>query len=113
LCDRLAIVDHGHLLALDTPTALKRSVDADTMISISAEGDLDSLAGLLQQGVQGAENVQRVDGSVNLGVRGSRAALRDVIAVAEQGGYTITDVSVSEPTLETVFIQLTGKDLRD
>src|SRR5690349_23674871 len=113
LCDRLAIVDHGHLLALDTPTALKRSVDADTMISISAEGDLDTLAGLLQQQVQGAENVQRVDGSVNLGVRGSRAALRDVIAVAEQGGYTITDVSVSEPTLETVFIQLTGKDLRD
>ncbi|HEY7136111.1 MAG TPA: ATP-binding cassette domain-containing protein [Acidimicrobiia bacterium] len=113
LCDRLAIVDHGHLLALDTPTALKRSVDADTMISISAEGDLDSLAGLLQQRVQGAENVQRVDGSVNLGVRGSRAALRDVIAAAEQGGYTITDVSVSEPTLETVFIQLTGKDLRD
>jgi ABC-2 type transport system ATP-binding protein len=113
LCDRLAIVDHGHLLALDTPTALKRSVDADTMISISAEGDLDSLAGLLQQGVQGAENVQRVDGSVNVGVRGSRAALRDVIAVAERGGYTITDVSVSEPTLETVFIQLTGKDLRD
>jgi ABC-2 type transport system ATP-binding protein len=50
---------------------------------------------------------------VTLGVRGSRAALRDVIATAERGGYAITDVSVSEPTLETVFIQLTGKDLRD
>jgi ABC-2 type transport system ATP-binding protein len=113
LCDRLAIVDHGHLLALDTPATLKRSIDADTMISVSAEGDLDVLASLLRESVEGAEQVQHVDGSVNLGVRGSRAALRDVIAVAERGGFTITDVSVSEPTLETVFIQLTGKDLRD
>jgi ABC-2 type transport system ATP-binding protein len=113
LCNRLAIVDHGRLLALDTPAALKRSIDADTMISISAEGDLDLLATLLKESVPGVDRAQHVDGSVTLGVRGSRAALRDVIAAAERGGYTITDVSVSEPTLETVFIQLTGKDLRD
>jgi ABC-2 type transport system ATP-binding protein len=113
LCNRVAIVDHGHLLALDTPAALKRSVDADTLISVSAEGDLDAFAAMLEQSVPGAGRAQHVDGTVTLGVRGSRAALRDVIATAERGGYAITDVSVSEPTLETVFIQLTGKDLRD
>ncbi len=113
LCDRLAIVDHGRLLALDTPGALKRSIDADTVITISADGDLDRLAAMLRDSVAGVDNTQQVDGSVALGVRGSRAALRDVIAVAERGGYAINDISVSEPTLETVFIQLTGKDLRD
>jgi ABC-2 type transport system ATP-binding protein len=113
LCNRVAIVDHGHLLALDTPAALKRSIDADTLISVSAEGDLDAFAAMLEQSVPGAGRAQHVDGTVTLGVRGSRAALRDVIATAERGGYAITDVSVSEPTLETVFIQLTGKDLRD
>jgi ABC-2 type transport system ATP-binding protein len=113
LCDRVAIVDHGHLLALDTPAELKRSIDADTVISVSAEGDLERLASMLRESVPGVDRAQEVDGSVTLGVRGSRGALRDVIAIAERGGYAITDVSVSEPTLETVFIQLTGKDLRD
>ncbi|HZR13931.1 MAG TPA: ATP-binding cassette domain-containing protein, partial [Acidimicrobiia bacterium] len=113
LCDRLAIVDHGHLLALDTPAALKRSIDADTLITITADGDLDGLARLLEQSVGGVTGARVVDGSVRLSERGSRSALRDVIATAERGGFTINDVSVSEPTLETVFIQLTGKDLRD
>jgi ABC-2 type transport system ATP-binding protein len=113
LCDRVAIVDHGHLLALDTPAALKRSIDADTVIAVSAEGDLERLATLLKESVAGVDSAQHADGTVTLGVRGSRSALRDVIAVAERGGYAVTDVSVSSPTLETVFIQLTGKDLRD
>ena len=44
LCDRLAIIDHGRLLALDTPAALKQSVGADTIVTVTADGDLDALA---------------------------------------------------------------------
>src|SRR5438105_2586785 len=95
LCDRVAIVDHGHLLALDTPAALKRSIDADTLITVSADGDLVRLAGMLRDSVAGVDNTQQVDGSVTLGVRGSRSGLRDVIAAAERGGYAINDMPVA------------------
>ena len=48
LCDRLAIIDHGQLLALDTPSALKQSVGIDAMVTVTADGDLDQLAAVLR-----------------------------------------------------------------
>ncbi len=113
LCDRLAIMDHGHLLAMDTPKNLKKSVAADTIVTVSASGDLDALARLLQERVEGATKSQRLDATIQLHVKGTAGVLPRVVAVAEQGGYKITDLSIAEPTLETVFINLTGKELRD
>jgi ABC-2 type transport system ATP-binding protein len=112
LCDRLAIIDHGRVLALDTPAELKRSVDADTIVTVTADGDLDALAGCLRA-TDGATAAERVDGDVRVFFRGVTGVLPRVIAGAESGGFRLTDVSVSEPTLETVFINLTGKDLRE
>jgi ABC-2 type transport system ATP-binding protein len=113
LCDRLAIMDHGLLLALDTPKNLKESVAADTIVTVSASGDLDTLARLLQERVEGATKSQRLDSTIQLHVKGTTGVLPRVVTVAEQGGYNITDLSIAEPTLETVFINLTGKELRD
>jgi ABC-2 type transport system ATP-binding protein len=113
LCDRVAIMDHGRILALDTPGALKRGVGADTIVTVCAEGGLDELARLLEARVPGATRATRVDGTVQLGVSGSQGVLPAVISAAEQGGFTVTDLSLAEPTLETVFINLTGKELRD
>src|SRR5213080_3553211 len=50
LCSRVAIMDHGRILALDTPSGLKRSLGADTVIRVMAEGDLDGLAARLRDG---------------------------------------------------------------
>jgi ABC-2 type transport system ATP-binding protein len=113
VCDRVAIMDHGRFLAVDTPKRLKESVGADTIVTVSATGDLDALAKLLQNRVKGAAKSQRLDSTIQLHVKGTTGILPKVIAVAEQGGFNITDLSVAEPTLETVFINLTGKDLRD
>jgi ABC-2 type transport system ATP-binding protein len=113
LCDRLAIMDHGRILAMDTPKKLKESVAADTIVTVSATGDLDALARLLQERVEGATKSQRLDTTIQLHVKGTTGVLPRVVTVAEQGGYKITDLSVAEPTLETVFINLTGKELRD
>jgi ABC-2 type transport system ATP-binding protein len=113
LCDRLAIMDHGRLLAMDTPKNLKISVAADTIVTVSASGDLDALARLLQEQVEGATKSQRLDTTIQLHVKGTAGVLPRVVTVAEQGGYKITDLSIAEPTLETVFINLTGKELRD
>ena len=113
MCDRVAIMDHGRFLAVDTPKQLKESVDADTIVTVSATGNLDDLADLLKTQVEGAAKSQRFDTTIRLSVKGKTGILPKVVTVAEQGGFHITDLSITQPTLETVFINLTGKELRD
>ena len=113
VCDRIAIMDHGRILAMDTPKNLKKLVGADSIVTVSATGDLDALARLLRERVEGATTSRRLDGMVQLHIKGTTGVLPRVVAIAEQGGFHITDLSVAEPTLETVFITLTGKELRD
>ncbi|HZL64605.1 MAG TPA: ABC transporter ATP-binding protein [Thermoleophilia bacterium] len=112
LCDRVAIMDHGRVLALDTPAGLKASVDADTIVSVSAEGDPEALAARLAA-MPDAVRAEVVDKIATVFFRGTGGIVPRVVAEAEAGGFHVTDIAVSEPTLETVFISLTGKDLRE
>jgi ABC-2 type transport system ATP-binding protein len=113
LCKRLAIIDHGKVLALDTPENLKRSTGIDTMVTVTAAADLERLATVLEAEIDGATGAQVIDGTVRLGVKGAKGVLPAVVQTAERAGIDVTDLSISEPTLETVFIDLTGKDLRE
>ncbi|MCC9307431.1 ATP-binding cassette domain-containing protein [Kitasatospora sp. RB6PN24] len=115
LCDRVAIIDHGRILALDTPTALKQAVDADTVVTVQAPGDPAELARLLARELDGVTSTRLLPGGVELQVTvGSGVRLLPrVLNAAEGGGFQVADLSVAEPTLETVFISLTGKELRD
>ena len=113
LCDRLAIIDHGRILALDTPEELKRSLGADTIVTITADGDLDRLAALLRERMPCAGEVEVQGGSVVVSASGGGGLVPAAVAAAEEAGVTLTDLKVAEPTLETVFIRLTGKELRD
>jgi ABC-2 type transport system ATP-binding protein len=113
LCDRVAIMDHGRILALDTPAALKQSIGADTVVTVRATGDVDRLAELLAREVDGVTRTRRLDDGVELHVQGSDRLVPRVAAAAERGGFDLVDLSVAEPSLETVFINLTGKELRD
>jgi ABC-2 type transport system ATP-binding protein len=114
LCDRLAIIDRGRLLALGTPDELKASTGADTIVTVqAATDDLDRLADVLGREVTGVQHATCVDQSVVLQVRGANQIVPNLFAAAERNGVDITDVSVAEPSLETVFINLTGKDLRE
>jgi ABC-2 type transport system ATP-binding protein len=113
LCQRVAIMDHGKILALDTPAALKQSIGADTVVTVKAAGDTDRLAELLAREVEGITRTRRVDGGIELHVQGGDRLVPRVVTAAERGGFDLLDLSVSEPSLETVFINLTGKELRD
>lgn len=113
LCDRVAIMDHGKILALDTPEKLKHSVGIDTIVTVKSSSDQDQLAAALEQNVEGVTKSRKTDAGLELHVRGADRLLARVIAAAEAGGFDIADISVNEPTLETVFINLTGKELRD
>jgi ABC-2 type transport system ATP-binding protein len=112
LCDRLAIMDHGHVLALDTPRALKASVAADTVVQVTTSGDPAALADLLGK-MTDAVRAESGEGLARVYFRGTNGVVPRVVSEAEAGGFRVTDLSVSEPTLENVFITLTGKDLRE
>jgi ABC-2 type transport system ATP-binding protein len=112
LCDRVAIMDHGKILALDTADALKRSVEADTEIRVAVEGDLEALAVHLKS-FDGVSSSQVLDDAVLIALRGRSGLVPRVVDYVEAGGFDVQDMSVSAPTLETVFIKLTGKELRD
>jgi ABC-2 type transport system ATP-binding protein len=116
LCDRVAIMDHGRILALDTPQALKQSLGADTEVVVTSEGPPGGLASHLEirlGAVRPGSHVRVVEDKVRVGLRGAEGALPLILSLAEQGGFTVRDLSMTEPTLETVFISLTGKDLRE
>jgi ABC-2 type transport system ATP-binding protein len=112
LCRRVAIVDHGRLLALDTPSRLKATIGADTELRIQATGDLQALATDLAA-LPGIDSARVVDDKVYAYVTHGGPTLSDVITHADRQGFAITDVGVKETTLETVFINLTGRDLRE
>lgn len=113
LCDRLAIMDHGRILACDTPDALKRSLGAETELIFHATGDLIALARVLDS----EENVTRahaLDDTVRVFLNGTlHGVLPHLINRALDAGFVITDARTIEPTLESVFIDLTGRDLRE
>jgi ABC-2 type transport system ATP-binding protein len=113
LCDRVAIMDHGKILALDTPAALKLSIGADTIVTVRTTGDSRQLADLLSQDVEGVARTRVTDGTVELHMTGNERLVPRVVVAAERGGFDLVDLSISEPSLETVFINLTGKELRD
>ncbi|HXY45201.1 MAG TPA: ATP-binding cassette domain-containing protein [Acidimicrobiales bacterium] len=113
LCGRVAIMDHGRILALDTPAALKASVGADTLVTVLSPDDAQALSEHLSATVEGVISTRTIKGGVELRVKGAERIVPRVVEAAETGGFDILDLRVSETTLETVFINLTGKELRE
>jgi ABC-2 type transport system ATP-binding protein len=113
LCDRIAIMDHGHILALDTPAGLKSSVDADTVVAVVARAAIGRIEAAFGQ-VDGVVKVIPVADGVQIHVQGGRRGiLTSIFAAADRHGIEVSDLSIAEPSLETVFLGLTGKELRD
>ena len=113
LCARVAIMDHGKVLALDTPAKLKQGVGADTIVTIKAPGEPGALAAALTEKVVGVTHSRAIEGGVELHVQAGERLVPRIVTAAEGAGFPVVDLSVAEPSLETVFINLTGKELRD
>jgi ABC-2 type transport system ATP-binding protein len=113
LCDRVAVMDHGKILALDTPTALKQSIGADTIVTVKTTGDTGRLGEVLAGEVTGVTRTRVAEGRLEMHVQGGDRLVPRIVLAAEHHGFELVDVSIAEPTLETVFINLTGRELRD
>jgi ABC-2 type transport system ATP-binding protein len=106
VCDRIAIMDQGEIVALDTPEALKARVGADR-VRIHTEDDEAALAALLER--FGLE-AQMAEGAVTFFVPSGEEFVPRLFA---ELGVAIRSVSVSRPTLDDVFMSYTGKTIRD
>ena len=110
LCHRIAIIDRGRIIALDTPQNLKGMVGAD-VISIEADHD-QSLRNLLQN-LSWIEWTAEEGKITNLGVKDGRAKIPEIVVASYKAGITIKSISLHEPDLEDVFLKFTGKKIRD
>jgi len=119
LCQRLAIVDHGRILTIDTPAALKRTLPGGQILDVWIRGGAPlapRLSGL--PGVLRVENVDRAgdedDGErLRLFVDPGDGLLDRVLQAVRAGGADLRHVSLTSPSLEDVYIHLTGKELRE
>ena len=113
LCDRIAIVDHGKLVALDTPAALKASVPGSNVIEAQFERPtadwgqkLQSLEDVTSVQHEGADMYRVLTGN------GSRTTT-ELVEMAVQAGVGVKTLSVQNTTLDDVFVHYTGRQLRD
>jgi len=110
LCARVAIIDHGKILVRGTPEELKNSVGAQKVFQLQL---LDSRADGLRDRLETLPGITAVEGSAAglvVFTDGRGGLLPEIVSIA---GENLRDISVSETTLESVFIKLTGRDLRD
>ncbi len=118
LSDRIGIIDQGRVIALDTPQALKAGIRQTDVIHLEVSGWRSAYAGVLQA-LPGVEKLvdRRLEGDslheVSLHARDSRAVLPQVLEKVNTNGTHLVNLRVEQPSLEDVFIQLTGKALRD
>ena len=114
LSDRVAIIDHGKLLKLDTPEKLKQMIGKGDKVIIELEdkADNDNIIKILEK-INGINNLYNVDGKINIIILDAIKKLPDIIHLIENNNSRISDLSIRQNTLEDVFIELTGRQLRD
>ncbi len=112
LCDRLAIIDHGKILIEDTPAALKASIGGDKIIDLKL--GQDGAAGEIVQRVMkvaGVTSAEVTEAGVRVFAKSGEGIITHIVNASD--GLGVRDLATTEPSLETVFIRMTGRDLRE
>lgn len=123
LCDRVGIVDHGKLIALDTPAALTRTLPGSSTLTVTLRLSDSATAEdvtLTLAGADGVERVERLPADPSGADEQFRlytalaptAVLPGVIKVLEGVSCEVSDIAIGRPSLEDVFIHFTGRELR-
>ncbi|NLZ29380.1 MAG: ATP-binding cassette domain-containing protein [Methanomicrobiales archaeon] len=109
LCDRVAIIDRGAIIVLDTAENLKNSIGGD--IVTIASPDPDAIASLLT--APWVFSIEQHDGSVTIHLQEADRHIPGIVTAIHQSGIGITSLSVRKPTLEDVFLHYTGRMIRE
>jgi ABC-2 type transport system ATP-binding protein len=112
LCHRVAIVDHGKIIALDTPANLIRNLNGG-MIRLSIADGMIHRVKLEVEGLPSVTQVSQNDHQLDIQARDSQKTLIDILQITNRLDAQITALQVLDANLETVFLNLTGKNLRE
>jgi ABC-2 type transport system ATP-binding protein len=112
LCDRVFIIDNGVTVASGTPDELKRQVSGD-VVTLAVNGAPDKARELLDRQPIVADVVVGGDGGLRLNVANGAEALPALLRVLDDAGITLASINLSRPTLDDVFLTMTGRSLRD
>lgn len=112
LCDRIAIMDGGRVQAEGTREELVELTGGVDTISLTGRGDLEAAGRALLE-LEAVEQVATEPHGLQLTVRGAATAVAPVVSAATSAGMDLDDVQISRPDLESVFLHLTGRALRD
>ena len=110
LCDRVAIIDHGKIVVVGTPEELKHSLGGDIItLSIKEDPDVSELI----RTVENVKEVKNENGSYRIKAEYGEVTAPFIIEALRRKGYTVTKLSMTEPTLNEVYLEYTGKSMRD
>ena len=112
LCDRVAIIDGGKIRAEGTRRELVELVGQRDTVNLGVVGSAARLVEALEP-IEEIENITSSEGAVEILVEGASGLLPRILDTAQQADVGVSGVEVVEPNLESVFLHLTGKALRD
>jgi ABC-2 type transport system ATP-binding protein len=112
LCERVAIVDHGKIVAMDTPQNLKDSLGGDVVSLELQEQNNDGFEAELK-GFEWLSGIDKHDGMLDLKVKNADKHIPEIFLVAEKRGVSVNSVHLRKPSLEDVFLRYTGKTIRE
>jgi len=112
LCKRIAIIDHGKLLALDSPAQLKRSVPGGYLIELQVRDMIESF-GVAVRSLVGVVEIKTDHDRLRIYADRVEGLLANAMRLAGEQGVMVTDAHVAEPSLENLFLHLTGRSLRE
>ena len=112
LCDRIAIIDHGRILTIGTLESLTRQSGESEVLKVVGNFD-ENAANQRLSGLSGLRLIRVEEGTVLAGIDATGPGLLEILPKVLESGLSIDDVSIQKPNLQSVFISLTGRELRD
>jgi len=111
LCDRIGIIDHGTLLAEGTLEELRKAAGGREIVALRGTFRTDAVSAALA-GLTDIEVIKFTDAELLFSVQGAEACLARLLEAAAGAG-SVREVAIKQPSLENLFIKLTGRELRD
>jgi ABC-2 type transport system ATP-binding protein len=111
LCDRVAIIDYGKIIALDTPPKLISNLCADSRITFSVDGkDVDTAE---FENIAAVNRVEKIENDFILYTRDDNVSLQELIRLADMRRFRLNNIRTKTPNLDDVFLTLTGREIRE